>query len=58
MTTSVTVKAHCDENTKVRIILGNRDNDEKEEILLADGEGVSHAVYDSKYISVDEIPKE
>jgi hypothetical protein len=58
MTTSVTVRAHCDENTQVRIILGNRDNDEKEEILLADGEEHESVVYDSDFISVDEIPKE
>ena len=58
MTTSVTVRAHCDENTKVRVIIGSRENDKKEEIYLADGETHESAVYDAKYISVDEIPKD
>lgn len=58
MTTTVTIDAHCDPKTKkVRVMLGKRNDGEKEEHYLEDGESGSHAVYDEIYISVDEIPK-
>jgi len=58
MTTTVTVAAHCDEDTtKVRVIEGDHDSDEKVESYLEDGEQKDFYVYDRKYFSVDEIPK-
>jgi hypothetical protein len=58
MTTTVTVSAHCNsETTRVRIIEGHRENSEKTESYLEDGESQDFVVYDSKFISVDEIPK-
>lgn len=58
MTTTVTVSAHCDSNTtKVRVIEGSRDTDEKTELYLEDGQEQEFVVYDNKYLSVDEIPK-
>ena len=58
MTTTVKVSAHCDSNkTKVRIIEGDRDSAEKTESYLEDGQEQDFHVYDTKYLSVDEIPK-
>jgi len=58
MTTTVKVSAHCDSNTtKVRVIEGDRDSDEKTESYLEDGQEQNFYVYDTKFLSVDEIPK-
>lgn len=58
MTTTVKVSAHCDSSTtKVRVIEGDRDSDEKTESCLEDGQEQNFYVYDTKFLSVDEIPK-
>ena len=60
MTTTVTVNAHCDpKTTKVRVSIGERETPEEDKFeYLLDGESKDFVVYDDKYISVDEIPKD
>jgi hypothetical protein len=58
MTTTVTVKAHCDsKTTKVKVQTIDTAN-QQPDVFIEDGEVVDVVVYDERSVTISEVPKE
>ena len=55
MTTTVTVQAHCSENTEVVVMLSS--NDDVDTTVLQDGQSIERYIYDDRAIVVRERGK-
>lgn len=53
MTTKVTVEAHCNDATEVRVACNG-----DPEVVMQNGESVQFYVYDDRMVSVREVPKQ
>jgi hypothetical protein len=57
MTTTVTVKAHCDSKTTKVQIKTNDTTNPQPDIFIEDGEEIDVVVFDERTVTVNEVPK-
>lgn len=57
MTTTVTVKAHCDSKTTKVQIKTNDTTNPQPDIFIEDGEEIDVVVFDERSVTVNEVPK-